>query len=115
MSRPLDAEKGDVVEPEVRPLDAPIVNPEKLDRDHRAEVGPILYSAYLCLHSQYDHAAGFLADLASRPDAAEIMAPWTAEEEKAVKRKVIWFRAKYCGGSRSDNVGGRGLTYCRST
>ncbi|RSH82837.1 hypothetical protein EHS25_005827 [Saitozyma podzolica] len=73
MSRPLDAEKGDVVEPEVRPLDAPIVNPEKLDRDHRAE---------------YDHAAGFLADLASRPDAAEIMAPWTAEEEKAVKRKI---------------------------
>jgi hypothetical protein len=41
MSRPLDAEKGDVVEPEVRPLDAPIVNPEKLDRDHRAEVGPV--------------------------------------------------------------------------
>jgi hypothetical protein len=44
MSRPLDAEKGDVVEPEVRPLDVPIVNPEKLDRDHRAEVGSMLPS-----------------------------------------------------------------------
>jgi hypothetical protein len=37
---------------------------------------------------QYDAAAGFLADLAARPDASELMAPWTEAEEKAVRRKV---------------------------
>lgn len=37
---------------------------------------------------QYDAAAIFFAELAQRPDADELMAPWTPEEEKAVKRKV---------------------------
>jgi hypothetical protein len=37
---------------------------------------------------RYDAAAGFLADLATRPDAEQLMAPWTEEEERAVVRKV---------------------------
>ncbi|WVQ85371.1 hypothetical protein IAT38_007536 [Cryptococcus sp. DSM 104549] len=36
----------------------------------------------------YDVAAAFLADIAARPDAAELLAPWTPAEEKAVKRKM---------------------------
>lgn len=37
---------------------------------------------------QYDAAAIFFAELARRPDADELMAPWTPKEEEAVKRKV---------------------------
>ncbi|WRT67482.1 uncharacterized protein IL334_004454 [Kwoniella shivajii] len=36
----------------------------------------------------YDVAAAFLAGIAKRPDAAELLAPWTPEEEKALKRKI---------------------------
>ncbi|WWD16271.1 hypothetical protein CI109_100697 [Kwoniella shandongensis] len=36
----------------------------------------------------YDVAAAFLADVAARPDAAELLAPWTDAEENAVKRKL---------------------------
>ena len=37
---------------------------------------------------RYDAAAGFLADLATRQDAEQLMAPWTEAEERAVVRKV---------------------------
>ncbi|KAK4686967.1 MFS transporter, ACS family, allantoate permease, partial [Tremellales sp. Uapishka_1] len=36
----------------------------------------------------YDAAAVFFAELASRPNADVLMAPWTAAEEKAVRRKL---------------------------
>ncbi|OCF71539.1 hypothetical protein I204_07597 [Kwoniella mangroviensis CBS 8886] len=36
----------------------------------------------------YDVAAAFLAEVAKRPNAAELLAPWTPEEERAVKWKI---------------------------
>ncbi|KAK8869466.1 hypothetical protein IAR55_000030 [Kwoniella newhampshirensis] len=36
----------------------------------------------------YDVAATFLTDVAARPDAFELLAPWTEAEENAVKRKL---------------------------
>ncbi|WVR04194.1 hypothetical protein IAU60_001194 [Kwoniella sp. DSM 27419] len=39
-------------------------------------------------HENYDSAAQFFVDMARRPDAAELMAPWTEAEERAVKRKL---------------------------
>lgn len=37
---------------------------------------------------QYDVVAQFLASIAARPNAAELLAPWTPAEEARVKRKV---------------------------
>ena len=42
---------------------------------------------------QYDTAALFLNEIAARPDAADIMAPWTQKEENAVKLKASVHRA----------------------
>ncbi|OCF34543.1 allantoate permease [Kwoniella heveanensis BCC8398] len=53
--------------------DEPIINTDKLNSAQE---------------KNYDAAAAFFADLASRPDAADLMAPWTEAEEKAVKRKL---------------------------
>ncbi|WWC69114.1 uncharacterized protein I206_103050 [Kwoniella pini CBS 10737] len=64
----LDEEKNVVQEPRV--LD---VNPADLTEEN-IEI--------------YDVAAEFLASIAKRDDAAALLAPWTDEEEKAVKRKL---------------------------
>ncbi|CAK9783021.1 MFS general substrate transporter [Cutaneotrichosporon oleaginosum] len=37
---------------------------------------------------EYDVAAAFLANVAARPDGAALLAPWTEEEERRVRRKI---------------------------
>ncbi|WVW82746.1 hypothetical protein I302_104757 [Kwoniella bestiolae CBS 10118] len=65
----IDEEKN-IQQDEVRVLD---VDPKDLTED-KLEI--------------YDVAAAFLADIAKRPNAAELLAPWTPEEERAVKWKI---------------------------
>ncbi|ORY25474.1 major facilitator superfamily domain-containing protein [Naematelia encephala] len=71
-----DREKGDIVSaPAVVSYvpDEPIVNVKALNEE---------------ADRKYDTAAAFFVDLASRPDANDLMAPWTEAEEKAVRRKL---------------------------
>ena len=68
-----DVEKSDVID-SVRPaLAHDALDSKDLEQAH---------------DKRFDAAAGFLADLATRPDAEQLMAPWTEEEERAVVRKV---------------------------
>lgn len=63
-----------------------------IDNVHPAHAYDRLDSKHLeqAHDKRYDAAAGFLADLAARPDAEQLMAPWTEAEERAVVRKVSW-------------------------
>ncbi|OWZ44650.1 allantoate permease [Cryptococcus neoformans c45] len=68
---------------------------EKVDLDRHdvlyvPDVAPVATGKQLDekQNRNYDAAAIFFAELAQRPDADELMAPWTPEEEKAVKRKL---------------------------
>ncbi|KAJ5607368.1 hypothetical protein N7537_003987 [Penicillium hordei] len=40
--------------------------------------------------TQLDVAGQYLAKIAQLPDAADLLVPWTPEEEKAVRRKADW-------------------------
>ncbi|KAK8864739.1 hypothetical protein IAR55_001995 [Kwoniella newhampshirensis] len=69
-----DSEKGDLTHDIVAYVpDEHVVNTKALDEAQGRE---------------YDAAAAFFVDMASRPDAEQLMAPWTVEEEKAVVRKL---------------------------
>lgn len=60
--------------------------PTTLDEVQIQEASDVLCALHL--RAQYDIAAEFLAIISRRPDADELLAEWTPEEEKKVKRKV---------------------------
>ncbi|WRT67613.1 uncharacterized protein IL334_004585 [Kwoniella shivajii] len=72
-----DQEKGDVLAHQhaiSHVPDEPIINTKHLDEIKNEKA--------------YDAGAQFFAELASRPDADDLMAPWTEAEEKAIVRKL---------------------------
>nr|XP_031859423.1 uncharacterized protein CI109_005067 [Kwoniella shandongensis]KAA5526495.1 hypothetical protein CI109_005067 [Kwoniella shandongensis] len=74
MVQSYDPEKGDTTHNVVYyDPDEPVVATKELNEEQAHE---------------YDAAAAFFVELASRPDGDQLMAPWTAEEEKAVVRKL---------------------------
>nr|XP_019012572.1 allantoate permease [Kwoniella pini CBS 10737]OCF51353.1 allantoate permease [Kwoniella pini CBS 10737] len=72
----VDREKGDMLDHTVvahHTPDEPVINTKHLDE---------------IKDRNYDVGAEFFAEMARRPDAHELMAPWTEEEEKAILRKL---------------------------